>query len=258
MINFMVANMQPQLQRYVPERIELLVKAQIENSIELGWHKEDIVIVANFNFEFMGVKTIKTKLNNFCQTGSKIFALYWYMKNGIINDVIWSHDLDAWASVPFGCPDFEKDVGGTQYNNFKWNGGSTFWTPRSFDIVEEILRRLVEGKEPKEEPTLNRVFKSKEYRDRISVVNHTYNVGCSGYVPRFKKSLLPIRVCHFHPYNGVAWEIHALDRDGAGCISVSPRLEKLLRKYYPLATELRPRKKKKKKPLLLTKKIEKQ
>ena len=33
------------------------IKAQIENSIVLGWKPEDIVIATNFNVEYMGVKT---------------------------------------------------------------------------------------------------------------------------------------------------------------------------------------------------------
>ena len=64
-------------------------------------------------------------------------------------------------------------------------------------------------------------------------MNHSYNVGCSGFVSRYEKSLKPIRVCHFHPNNNVAWEIHALDRDNTGNIAVTIRLERLLRKYYP-------------------------
>ncbi len=245
MKNFFVANMQENSKRYSPERIEILVRAQIENSLELGWHREDIVFIANFDYEFMGVKALRAPLNDFCFTGSKIFSLTWYVNHVIMSDTIWAHDLDAWQNIAFGHLVFDGDVGCAQYSNPKYNGGSIFWTPHSKDIIEEIARRLTEGKEPKEEPTLNKVFKSKEYSDRISIIDHTYNVGCSGYVPRFERSLKPIRVCHFHPYNGIAWEIHALDRDGAGAISVGPRLERLLRKYYPLATELREKLKKK-------------
>ncbi|MCD6436629.1 MAG: hypothetical protein J7L15_09665, partial [Clostridiales bacterium] len=73
----------------------------------------------------------------------------------------------------------------------------------------------------------------------VTNINNTFNVGCSGYVKRWNRSIKPIRVCHFHPYNKIAWETHTLDRSGLGLISVSDRLEKLLRKYYPdLAKEL--------------------
>jgi len=64
------------------------------------------------------------------------------------------------------------------------------------------------------EPTLNRVLTSKQYRDRVTVLNNTFNVGCSGFAKRWERSLKPIRVSHFHRYNRTAWETHALDRNG--------------------------------------------
>ena len=58
-------------------------------------------------------------------------------------------------------------------------------------------------------------------------------------VPRYQRSIKPIRVCHFHPYNRIAWETHALDRNGIGEKGISDRLEQIIRKYYPdIATEL--------------------
>ena len=65
------------------------------------------------------------------------------------------------------------------------------------------------------------------------MVNNTFNVGCSGFVKRYNRSIKPIHVCHFHPYNRIAWETHTLDRNGIGEIPVSIRLERLIRKYYP-------------------------
>lgn len=248
MRNFMVANMRPGNPRYGFERIELLIKAQIHNSLEVGWKSEDITLLTNFPYEFMGVKAVQADLNTVCWTGSKLFGLRWFMQSGIADDVVWAHDLDCWQQVWFECPEFLGDVGACQYSNPKWNGGSNFWKPSSRDIVEEILRRIEEENAVKEEPLLNKVFKSREYYQRISLLNSTYNVGCSGFAPRYARSLKPIRVCHFHPYNNVAWEIHALDRGELGEIAVTVRLERLLRRYYPeLATKLRGKKKKEKK-----------
>ena len=103
----------------------------------------------------------------------------------------------------------------------------------------KVVEILTAEKAKSEEPTLNRVFKSDEYKDRVSILNSTYNVGCSGFVERYERSIKPVKVCHFHPKNSIAWEIHNLSRDGVG-ISVTTRLERLLRKYYPeLAVELK-------------------
>jgi len=244
MKNFIVANRNDNSNRYKKEKVELLLNAQIDNSIELGWDKKDIILISNFDYDFLGVKAIKTNLNEFCWTGSKMFALKWYFENYNVDDVIWAHDLDCWQNIWFYPPKFKRDIGAVQYSNPKYNGGSIFWKPAAKDIINKIIFLLSNDNAVKEEPLLNKVFKSKEYKKRIDVLNNTYNVGCSGYLPRFEKSIKPIHVCHFHPYNGIAWEIHALDRAGTGDISVTLRLERLLRKYYPtLATEKREKKK---------------
>jgi hypothetical protein len=237
MKNFIIAN-KSKSSRYKFENIEILIKAQIENSLELGWKEKDIIFIANFDYDFMGVKSIKTDLNKECLTGSKMFGMKYLFDNNLVNDIIWAHDLDAWQNVPFSCPEF-KDVGITCYSTPKYNGGSIFWKKSSEDIVYRIIEEIKKNKENKEEPTLNKVLKSKEYKKRVTNVNNTFNVGCSGYVKRWDRSIKPIRVCHFHPYNKIAWETHCLDRNGLDIKGVSDRLEKLLRKYYPdLAPEL--------------------
>jgi len=234
---FMIANKSKE-KRYKFENIDVLLKAQIENSLELGWDIKDIILLSNFDYEFMGVKSVNISLNKKCLTGSKMFGMKYLFDNDLANDVIWAKDLDCWQNVPFYCPDF-KEVGIACYSTPKYNGGSIFWKKSAKDIVYKIIDEINKGGENKEEPTLNKILKSKKYRDRVTNVDNTYNVGCSGYVKRWARSTKPIRVCHFHPYNNIAWETHALDRNGLDIKGVSDRLENLLRKYYPsLAKEL--------------------
>ena len=225
--------------RYSKKVLDTLLKAQIENHIELNWNPKNIILVSNFDFEFMGVKSINTELNKFCLTGSKMFAIKWLFENYNFNgELIWAHDLDCWESVPVHLPLYDiggnltgiKYVGCAQYSNPKFNGGCIFWKESAKDIIDEIVKRLTETTERKEEPTINKVFKSKEYKDRITKLNHTYNVGCSGFSARMGKSLKPIRVCHFHPNSSHAWRIQNFDKAGK---SISDRLEKLLKRYYP-------------------------
>jgi len=237
MKNFMVANHKTKKRYGLFHYIETNLKAQIANSIDLGWRREDIVVLSNFEYEFMGVKNTVVELNDNCLTGSKMFGLKWLYENTDA-DVVWSHDLDAWQNAWFDAPDF-KDVGATYYSQPKFNGGSMFWRRTAVDIIEAILGRIKEKKKEREEPAINHVFKSKKYKDRITTIDNTFNVGCSGFVERYVRSMKPIRVCHFHPYNRIAWETHALDRNGIGEIPITPRLECLIREYYgDLATEL--------------------
>lgn len=236
----LTANKDRRSKRYNSEVMDVLLKAQIENHIELGWQPKSIILLTNFDFEFMGVKAVRTELNDFCLTGSKLFALRWLFENNKVEDVVWAHDIDAWANIWFDCPEYGGDVGACCYSNPKFNGGSIFWKPNSKDIVNKVVEVLTEEKAKSEEPTLNKIFKSDEYKDRITILNSTFNVGCSGFFERFTRAEKPIRVCHFHPQNSIAWEIHNLDRDSLGEIAVTVRLERLLRRYYPdLATELK-------------------
>lgn len=225
----MVANTS-EFYRYKQDAIEILLKAQIENSLDLGWKPDDIILLTNFDFEFMSVRARNVKLNDFCLTGSKIFGIKWVYEN-MDADVVWAHDLDAWQNAEFKCPKF-RDVGATKYYNRNYNGGSIFWRRSAKDIIDAVVEKIITDKAGREEPTLN-IFLKKIYRDRVKTINHTFNVGSTGYIMRYCKSDKPIRVCHLHPYNRIAWETHVLDRTGVGIISVSRRLERLLRKYYP-------------------------
>lgn len=226
--------------RYAFEGMEIMLKAQIDNLLELGWQTKDIILLTNFDFEFMGIKAEIIELNSFCLSGSKMWATKYLFDTNRVDDLLYAGDLDCWQTVWFDTPIFDGDVGSCIYSNPKFNGGSIFWKPESKDIVNEIVEVLTKERAKSEEPILNKIFKSEKYKDRVSILNSTYNVGCSGFAPRYERSFKPVRVCHFHPQNSVAWEIHGLDRDGTGGIAVTIRLERLLRKYYPdLATELR-------------------
>jgi len=236
MKNLMVANVTKG--RYTKNNVKTLLKAQIENSLDLGWLPDDIIILSNLKMEHKKVKTTTIELNDFCLTGSKMFGLKHLFDHDITDDIVWAHDTDAWQNAWFDCPEF-KDVGGSYYSKPKFNGGSIFWKPSARDIVEKIIDIITKDKLAKEEPTLNTIFRSEEYKNRVTVLNNTYNVGCSGYVERYQRSEKPVKVLHFHPYNRIAWETHVLDRNGLGEKGITLRLENVIRKHYTeLAIEL--------------------
>lgn len=54
---------------------KITVKIHIDNSLDLGWKTEDILLVTNFNYEYSGVKSLVIPDDNYCSfapTASKI------------------------------------------------------------------------------------------------------------------------------------------------------------------------------------------
>lgn len=234
----MAANMRDGCPKYGLDPMRKLLRAQIENSVECGWRTCDIIIVANFFFQHMGVMASIYDMRDYCLKGSKVFALEYVWRYINTNEVVWTKDLDVWQNCAFSEPKF-KDVGISCYSRPKYNGGSVFWRRSGIDILRAVIFEIEKGKAGREEPTLNRVFKSEQYQDRVTVLNTRYNIGCSGYVKRMDAAERPIVGAHFNPLNRIAWETHRLDRNGTGDVSVSGRLEILLRRYWPeLSTEL--------------------
>lgn len=232
MKNVIVANF-PEKQSSRSKQLELMVEAQIYNSKSFGWESKDIVLVTNRDLDY-DVAVFNADLNKFCLTGSKVFALKWLFDNTIMAGPFWLHDLDAWQSCKFECPEF-KDAGFCNYSRPKINGGSQFWKRSGEDILNKIVSTIINSKSKKEEPVIQDVCRNM---DRVTILNNRYNVGCSGFSERVKRSEKPIAVCHLHPYNRIAWQTHRLDRDGLGLVSVSPQLEENLRKFFKLPTSL--------------------
>jgi hypothetical protein len=233
----LTANVKEDSKRYSFDKMDMLLKAQIDNILDCGWNADDVLLIANVDYEYLGVCAIKTELNDTCRTGSKMFGVEFALDNKLYDGVYWAKDLDVWPNYMFEEPEM-RDVGITTYSSTKLNGGSVFWKPSAFDIVKHVIGEINKGEE-KEEPTLNKLLKSDKYFPRTTVLNTTYNVGSSGFFPRAYRAEKPIKVCHFNPTNRIAWETHRLNRDGMGMVSVSSRLENTLRKYFDLAYKLR-------------------
>ena len=158
------------------------------------------------------------------------------MDNTEYEGPFWAHDLDAWQNAPITCPKF-KDAGFAPYSRRKINGGVQFWKRSGCDILEAVVVELVKNKAAREEPTLDKFCLDNK---RVTILNSKYNVGCSGFLPRYNRAdEYPVKVCHFHPDNRIAWQTHRLDRNATGVVSVTPELESVVRKYYPkLQTKL--------------------
>ena len=224
------------------KNLNRMLSAQIANSKRLGWKSNDVFVVTNnVLFKTKDARVFLCDLNKICPTGSKVFGLKLLFEHLVkINDfskdeIFWLHDLDAWQNHSFFNQINICDAGFCTYSSPKINGGSQFWKVSGWDILESITSLILSNSANKEEPSIQKICHNN---DRVTILNSTYNVGCSGYVERFSRSLKPILVSHFHPTNRIAWQTHRLDRDGLGYISVSKELERLLRDFFVLQNEL--------------------
>lgn len=92
----------PQKQFYDESLVS--VKIQIDNSIDLGWKREDIILATNFNFEYNGVKSIVVSDHNYWLQDirqSKHTTILELIGRRVINNLVntelyWFHDLDAY------------------------------------------------------------------------------------------------------------------------------------------------------------------
>ena len=87
-------------QKEFPANIEYLVKIHIDNMLRLGWKKKDIVLITNFRYEYMGVRTTQVDEDLFCNikdNAIKTNAVFHLLDQDIVkNNEIWLyHDIDC-------------------------------------------------------------------------------------------------------------------------------------------------------------------
>ena len=121
--------------------MESLVKRQIDNSFNLGWKKEDIVLVTNFPYEYGGTKAIvvNDKINN-------ADIIVYLLVNGIVKEaeIWWYHDLDVLQLKPMDSSqiDFGDTVAGfTDNGTDKLDTGNIFFRTDSEKLFEWMRNR---------------------------------------------------------------------------------------------------------------------
>lgn len=236
MKNVMIVHLQSRQNAPSLSCLTAYLEAQIENSLELGWAAEDILILANFDYEFAGVRTRRIALHDRRLTTCKVFAAHALLAGALPGDEFWAHDLDAWQNVWFDCPHFAA-VGICEYgtkNALQFNTGSMFYHPAARDIIAAASLLLRTNTTMAEEPALNHVLRAPAYRDRVTILNSTFNIGTIRLVERYVRSQPPVRVCHFHPDHPEAARIHLLGQNDLHVKTASERLQRVLSRHFDI------------------------
>lgn len=193
---------------WVKKELFAYFKAQIDNSIRLGWKESDIIVCTNLNFSYKNVTIIQ--LHDICQYNkyfNKQYGIAELLRKNLINDNFWFHDFDDWQLTPFGFPDFNGDIGFCKYiDDSQWNTGSVFIKPSSLDIWELIVEFMKLNNSHQsllqigDENIVNFIYHQyPELHHRFSLLNNRYNLGCTQFNRRYNSSELPICVGAFKP-----------------------------------------------------------
>lgn len=179
------------------------VEIQIENSLNY-WKKEDIMLVTNFPYEYMGVKALVVPDDLYSQVSRcaiKINVICYLLENGYIGELTWFHDTEAWQLAPLDLK-LGKELGLTDYGwSRKWNGGSMFFEPSTLDIFK-LWKKTIEYTNNDDERTLMFLTENNicDINSRIQRLNITYNLGKRRVEENVSRADKPVRVAHFHPY----------------------------------------------------------
>jgi hypothetical protein len=235
--------------------IELLAKIQIDNSLEMGWKKEDIIIVTNFEYKYRGVKAIILSEDNYCDfspTATKINAIVDLFEKGLIgDDLYWFHDWDAFQLEPLEV-DVQGQIGLTDYGvtrcgpevDRRWSTGVIFFRKDSKDVFDWI-KDAVYKYQRNEEISLLAMCRHNKHgiNERIKKIDVSYNLATRkrNIGLTYDKAEKPIKVIHFHPLDkrpvlGTGGRYNNLDvciygRNPMNKVLASERLIKLFKKY---------------------------
>jgi len=182
---------------------EELTKIQIDNSLELGWKVEDIVLVTDFEWEYRGVKALVLKGNFDALDGnrsSKIPVINRLFDMGKVRDgdTYWFHDHDAFQLEPMEQPKI-NELGITNHGwSGKWNAGSFFFNRSSVDTFQQIYSSMLDNA-TNEQDALTSLIQNFQVTN-YTLLNITYNLNIYHLEHNLKKAEKPLMVAHFHPH----------------------------------------------------------
>jgi hypothetical protein len=187
--------------KFSPEH-EVLNKIQIDNSLGLGWKPEDILLVTNFpwSWKSRGINAVPLEGNFDHFDGnrsSKIAVINKMFEVGMVNDLMWFHDHDAFQLEPFKAPDLGSEVAAFTDHGYssQWNAGSFFFNSNASQLFKDIYKTMCE-RNLTEQNALTYMWSQGL---KSMMLNNTYNVGIYRHDKILPKMNKPMLVAHFHP-----------------------------------------------------------
>lgn len=183
-------------------------KAQIDNSLDMGWEAKDIFILTNLPFSYKSVTVVKSKHEcTYNKYFNKLLGIWELINYKHITEPFWFHDFDDWQVAPFKLPEFNGAIGACKYINFtQWNTGSLFVKPESLAFWQ-LCKEFIEQNDSHpellqvgDENIFNMLFNLnyEQLRDYIEEISYDYNIGMTGFKDRLARTSSP-KVLAFKP-----------------------------------------------------------
>lgn len=183
---------------------QMAARIQIDNSLSLGWERDDIILATNFDYEYNGVKSLAVGDGNYCRAhwpATKINVLLDLISTGVIGPgVHWYHDFDCFQLVAFkeGEPELEQaDLGLTNYSRMPRLCSASLFFKEGAEDIFTVIKQLVDSRASSSEemaiPKLPKFMRGRIKHLNITWAFHKFNLrSCMKIVDK------PIRAAHFH------------------------------------------------------------
>lgn len=229
-----------------------LVKIQIDNSLELGWKKEDLMLATNFPYEYRGIKSILVDDDNYCgiddkrycyKVSSHISTIDNLFRLGALQkgELYFYHDMDAYQLEPIIEGELEfggADMALTDYGwSKKWNLGVIFFKESARDLFS-LLKKTIYDNNLADERSFRMLINKKIIpTHRYKKLNITYNLGMRHVGQIYRMADKPIKIIHFHPMYrdpnmpDTTMNIFWHGRNEAKKVLMTDRLKRIFEKY---------------------------
>lgn len=190
--------------RYPDEVLMNSLRAQVDNSIRMGWDVNDIIVGTNFDFEHRGVKN--KPLTNVCRYNpfvNKFYGMLELMETGVLTDDFWFHDQDNWQVAPIEFPEFTGEIAGCTYvATPEWNTASLFVKKTAKFAIEYIKEFCDLNQNPNlfsDENYVAIIRAQTELAPYLSTINNKYNVGKTYFEHRYNAADKPVAIIGVQP-----------------------------------------------------------
>ena len=223
---------------------ERMVKIQIDNSLEIGWTRQQIILATDFPYSYNGVQSVvvenaETRAGRKIRDINKVGTILWLYDQGLLDEDIFFHDLDAFQNHDF------LDFPDEQYRPFplsvapygdevpRYNTGCMFFKPSARPIWKRIyeqispIKRRYSGEEA--EAALLDLYPPGQ-QTHVAMLDISYNIFRRNVIQNWLNCIQPPRIVHFHPmwYRGAYYRLFVLGQNELKKSLVSERLQRLM------------------------------